>query len=255
MIGKFTIIQYIFALTSLGKYQLASSTSTHPEPRGVLVKSIPKRCIQRRTTYRTPTRVVGAADIVTTDVSNTTTAVTSQGTTGSIGIAAGRMETVSRVVVGGRGRVGEASSRAKGGAGRGRGQSSAVAVSGGAGSTACGGVKITLKCHICSSASEGSPQIGNKQLELVMELHGIQFPHCSWTAESIHRKFSNFANQQPSKGDPAIPPLVAMAKEIREVINVKAGVSDAGVTEFFDDKEPMDEVVWWRSRSWKMKKQ
>jgi hypothetical protein len=33
-----------------------------------------------------------------------------------------------------------------------------------------------------------------------------------------------------------------MAKEIREVINIKAGVTDADVSEFFDDKEPADKL-------------
>jgi hypothetical protein len=56
-------------------------------------------------------------------------------------------------------------------------------------------------------------------------------------AESIKRKFSSLANQQPGTGDPRLPPMVAMAEQIREAINVKAGVTDAEVSDFFDDLE------------------
>jgi hypothetical protein len=70
----------------------------------------------------------------------------------------------------------------------------------------------------------------------------MQFSHCSRTADSIKRKFSSLANQQPGTGDPSVPPLVKFAKEIREVINVKAGVSDADVSDFFVDDEVEDPV-------------
>jgi len=43
-------------------------------------------------------------------------------------------------------------------------------------------------------------------------------------------------------GDPNIPTLVVRAKKIREAIYVKAGVSDAGVSDFSDDSEVGDEV-------------
>ena len=42
-IGKSTINQYISALISLWKYQVANNVNNHPTPRGVLVKSIQKR--------------------------------------------------------------------------------------------------------------------------------------------------------------------------------------------------------------------
>ncbi len=58
-----------------------------------------------------------------------------------------------------------------------------------------------------------------------------QFTHCGRTAELIHRKFS----PQPGSGDPIIPPLVLQAKEIMEAINVKVGISNVDVSEFFDD--------------------
>jgi hypothetical protein len=84
--------------------------------------------------------------------------------------------------------------------------------------------------------------IGNNQWELVAQLHGVQFSHCSRTADSIKWKFSSLANQQPCTGDPSIPPLVKLAKEIREVINVKAGVLDANISDFFIDDEVEDPV-------------
>ncbi len=67
------------------------------------------------------------------------------------------------------------------------------------------------------------------------DLHAIQYANCSRTADSIKKKFYKLANQQPGTGNPNIPPIVAMAKEIREYINSKAGVNNADVTEFFDD--------------------
>jgi len=42
-IGKSTINQYISALTSLWKYQVANNVNNHPTTRGVLVQSIQKR--------------------------------------------------------------------------------------------------------------------------------------------------------------------------------------------------------------------
>jgi hypothetical protein len=127
--------------------------------------------------------------------------------------------------------------------GRGTG-TAAVAVSGGAGIVNDGGmrnytdtkVSLMLQC-ICRVLP-----IGNDQRELVAELHGNQFSYCSRTAESICQKFSSLANQQPSTGDPSLPHLVAKAKEIREIINVKAGVSDADVSEFFVDEDFGDPV-------------
>ena len=46
-IGKSTINQYISALTSLWKYQVANNVNNHPTPRGVLVQSIQKGLMQR----------------------------------------------------------------------------------------------------------------------------------------------------------------------------------------------------------------
>jgi hypothetical protein len=43
------------------------------------------------------------------------------------------------------------------------------------------------------------------------------------------------ANQQPGTGDPTMPPMVALTKRIREAINIKVGVADADVSDFFED--------------------
>jgi hypothetical protein len=77
--------------------------------------------------------------------------------------------------------------------------------------------------------------IGNEQWQMVAELHGNQYSHCNRTAESIRHKFSALANVQPSSGNPTIPPLILQANQIREAINFKAGVTDADVSDFFDD--------------------
>jgi len=80
--------------------------------------------------------------------------------------------------------------------------------------------------------------MGYDHWELVAELHGIHFPMQSRTLESMKHKFSTLANQQPSTGDPNIPPLVAKAMEIREAIDVEAGVSVADVSDFLMMTKP-----------------
>ncbi len=108
----------------------------------------------------------------------------------------------------------------------------------------CGGIKNYSEFEISSllQCIRRVVPIGNDQWELVAELHRMQFSKFSRTADSIKRKFSSLANQQPGTGDQSIPPLVKLAKEIREVINVKAGVSDADVSDFFVDEEVEDPV-------------
>jgi len=83
--------------------------------------------------------------------------------------------------------------------------------------------------------------IGNEQWQMVAELHGNQYSHCNRTAESIRRKFSALANVQPGSGNPTVPPLILRAKQIREAINFKAGVTDADVSDFFDDAQDVDD--------------
>jgi len=79
--------------------------------------------------------------------------------------------------------------------------------------------------------------IGNEQWQMVAELYGNQYSHCNRTAESIRCKFSALANVQPGSGNPTVPPLILQAKQIREAINFKAGVTDADVSDFFDDAQ------------------
>jgi hypothetical protein len=108
----------------------------------------------------------------------------------------------------------------------------------------CGGIKNYSEFEVSSllQCIRRVVPIGNNQWELVAELHRMQFSKFSRTADSIKRKFSSLANQQPGTGDQSIPPLVKLAKEIREVINIKAGVSDADVSDFFVDEEVEDPV-------------
>jgi hypothetical protein len=51
----------------------------------------------------------------------------------------------------------------------------------------------------------------------------------------IRCKLSTLANVQPGSGNPIVPPLILRAKQIRKAINFKAGVTDADVSDFFDD--------------------
>jgi hypothetical protein len=88
-----------------------------------------------------------------------------------------------------------------------------------------------LKCIHCVLP------LGHETWEQVAELHGVHWPMQARTVESIKWKFHSLANQQPGTGNPNIPPLVAKAKEIREAINVSAGVTDADVSEFFVDQD------------------
>jgi hypothetical protein len=79
--------------------------------------------------------------------------------------------------------------------------------------------------------------LGHEMWDRVAELHGVHWPMQGRIAESLKRKFQTLANQQPGTGNPNIPPLVAKAKEIREAINISAGVTDADVSEFFDEPD------------------
>jgi len=88
-----------------------------------------------------------------------------------------------------------------------------------------------LKCIRCVLP------LGHEMWERVAELHGVHWPMQARMAESLKRKFHSLANQQPGTGNPNIPPLVAKAKEIREAINVSAGVTDVDVTDFFEDQD------------------
>ena len=69
--------------------------------------------------------------------------------------------------------------------------------------------------------------MGNEQWELVADLHSVNFA----------------ANSQPRTGNPSISQEARLAKEIKEAINVKAGVTDADVSEFFEDNEAYEEDI------------
>jgi hypothetical protein len=77
----------------------------------------------------------------------------------------------------------------------------------------------------------------------VAELHSNCYAVCGRTAESIKRKFSSLVSTQPSSGNPTMPPAVALAKEIRKAINHRAGITDANLSDVFDDDEE-DEGVY-----------
>ena len=78
---------------------------------------------------------------------------------------------------------------------------------------------------------------GNNQWELVADLHSVHFACCNRSGESIKKKFYKLANSQPRTGNPSMSPEILMAKEIKEAINVKAGVTEADVSEFFEQQE------------------
>ena len=86
-------------------------------------------------------------------------------------------------------------------------------------------------------------QIGNDHWEIVVDLHSNSYADCGQTAESIKRKFSSLASTQPSSGNPTMPPVVATAKEIRELINAKAGINDLDVSDCFDEEEEDDDLL------------
>jgi hypothetical protein len=83
--------------------------------------------------------------------------------------------------------------------------------------------------------------IGNDHWETVAQLHSNRYAVCGRTAESIKRKFSSLASTQPSSGNPSMPHPVALAKEIHEAINRRAGITDADMSDFFDNGDEFDE--------------
>jgi hypothetical protein len=85
--------------------------------------------------------------------------------------------------------------------------------------------------------------IGNDHWETVAQLHSNHYAVCARTAESLKRKFSSLASTQPSSGNPSMPRPVLLAKEIHEAINRRAGITDADLSDFFDDGEEFDEEL------------
>jgi hypothetical protein len=203
-----------------------------------------------------PPRVIQAMEIVTTAVSNTASAASSSAIVGTTAAAvsstaaadaasataAAGIAALSRVAAAeSHGIVATGRGRGRGGRSRGGGVVGLAAVAQGGGSTGVnrGRVKnysdqevdYMLKYIHCVLP------LGHEQWEQVAELHGIHYPMQARMAESMMRKFGAFTNQQPGTGNPNIPPLVAKAKEIREAINVRAGVTNAEVSDFFEDPD------------------
>jgi hypothetical protein len=85
------------------------------------------------------------------------------------------------------------------------------------------------------------PNIGNDHWEVVPKLHSNHYAVCGRTAESIKRKFSSLASTQPNSCNPTMLPAVAVAKEIREHINHKAGITDADLSDVFEYEEEEEE--------------
>jgi len=150
------------------------------------------------------------------------------------GLSGGRL--VSARV--GRGVVGRA---VVGGGGRGgRTRQSTGAAAGG---TARGGVKNYSAAEVDSllQTIRAICPIGNDHWEVVAELHSNRYAVCGRTAESIRRKFASLASTQPSSGNPTMPPAVALAKEIREAISHRAGITDADLSDVLDLEEEEEE--------------
>jgi hypothetical protein len=68
-------------------------------------------------------------------------------------------------------------------------------------------------------------------------LHSVHFANCNRSSKSTKKKIYKLANAQPRTGNPTISQETLGAKEIKKAINVKAGVTEADVSEFFDDAE------------------
>jgi hypothetical protein len=114
-----------------------------------------------------------------------------------------------------------------------------------AGGTARGGVKNYSAAEVDSLLQTiwAICPIGNEHWEVVAELHSNRYAVCGRTAESIRRKFSSLASTQPSSGNPTMPPAVALAKEIREAISHRAGITDADLSDVLELEEEEEEEV------------
>jgi hypothetical protein len=149
---------------------------------------------------------------------------------------------VSGVVVGGapvavgnqqRVRGGRVPRTGRGAAGRG-GRRSRQSTGATAGGLARGGVRNYTPAEIDSLllTIKAICPIGNDHWETVAQLHSNRYAVCGRTAESLRRKFSSLASTQPSSGNPSKPRPVALAKEIHEAINRRAGITDADLSDF-----------------------
>jgi hypothetical protein len=91
--------------------------------------------------------------------------------------------------------------------------------------------------------------LGREMWQVVANLHAINFPHCHHNATSIQRKYLKLANEQPGSGNPTMSRVTLLAKEVKEAINVKAGVSNPDLSDFFsddlaaDDGDDLDDIT------------
>jgi hypothetical protein len=69
--------------------------------------------------------------------------------------------------------------------------------------------------------------------QVVTDLHANNFLHGNHDANSIQRKYLKLANERPGSVNPAMSRVMLLAKEIKEAINVKAGVSNSDLSNFF----------------------
>ncbi len=83
---------------------------------------------------------------------------------------------------------------------------------------------------------------GNELWELVADLHKERFSGMNCNATSIKNNNYKLTNEKPGTGNPSISSITLKAKQIKEAINVKAGVADADVTDFFEDYNQEEEV-------------
>jgi len=152
--------------------------------------------------------------------------------TGGLGVATGGVR---------GGRVGR-SGGGRGGGGGGATRRTRQPTGHAAGGTARGGVRNYSATEVDSllQTIRAVCPIGNDHWEIVADLHSNSYADCGRTAESIKRKFSSLASTQPGSGNPTMPPAVATAKEIRELINAKAGINDLDVLDCFDEEEEED---------------
>jgi flagellar biosynthesis GTPase FlhF len=79
--------------------------------------------------------------------------------------------------------------------------------------------------------------------QVVADVHAMNFPHSNRDAKSLQRKYLKLANEQPGSGNPTMSRPTLLAKEIKEAINVKAGVTNPDLTDFFaeDGVEDVEE--------------
>ncbi len=70
------------------------------------------------------------------------------------------------------------------------------------------------------------------------DLHSVHVACFNHSSESIKKKSFKLANSQPRTGNPSMSPEILRAKEIKVVINIKAGLKPTSLS-FFSSKKKM----------------